>query len=81
VFRHKHEIQTGHTSSISQALVGYDVEGSVLNYHGVNQLTSAEISAAAGKILHFLDLCGHERYLKTALYGVCLVAQNGVPFL
>lgn len=69
VFRHKHEVQTGHTSSISQAMVGYDADGAVLNYVGVNRLTAAEISAAAGKLLHFLDLCGHPRYLKTALYG------------
>lgn len=69
IFRHKHEVQTGHTSSISQSMLGYDANGNVLNYSGVNRLTAAEISAAAGKMLHFIDLCGHARYLKTALYG------------
>ena len=69
VFRHKHEVQTGHTSSISKAMLGYDASGQVLNYKGVNRLTAAEISAAAGKMLHFIDLGGHARYLKTALYG------------
>ena len=71
VFRHKHEIQTGHTSSISQTMLGYDSAGRVLNYAGVSSLTSAEISAAAHKVLHFIDLGGHERFLKTALYGAC----------
>jgi GTPase len=29
VLRHKHEIQSGRTSSISQALLGYDADGQV----------------------------------------------------
>ena len=70
VFRHKHEVQTGHTSSISQALLGYDADGRVLNYTGTHGLTAVEISAAADKVLHFIDLGGHARFLKTALYGV-----------
>jgi GTPase len=69
VFRHKHEVQTGHTSSISQAMLGYNADGEVLNYLGVSRLTAVEIGAAAGKMLHFIDLGGHARYLKTALYG------------
>ena len=70
VFRHKHEVQTGHTSSISQAMLGYNAEGDVLNYLGVSRLTAVEIGAAAGKMLHFIDLGGNTRYVKTALYGV-----------
>jgi GTPase len=69
VFRHKHEIQSGHTSSISQSMLGYGGSGNVLNYQGVNSLTATEISAAAQKVLHFIDLCGHSRFLRTALYG------------
>lgn len=69
VFRHKHEIQSGHTSSISQSMLGYDSSGKVLNYLGVSSLTATEISAAAQKVLHFIDLCGHSRFLRTALYG------------
>lgn len=70
VFRHKHEIQSGHTSSISQSMLGYDSSGKVLNYLGVSTLTATEISAAAQKVLHFIDLCGHPRFLRTALYGM-----------
>lgn len=69
VFRHKHEIQSGHTSSISQSMLGYDSSGNVLNYLGVSSLTATEISAAAQKVLHFIDLTGHSRFLRTALYG------------
>ncbi|KAK9865507.1 hypothetical protein WJX84_004097 [Apatococcus fuscideae] len=73
VLRHKHEIESGRTSSISQQLLGYDDEGRVLNYGGVAALTAAEIGVAACKVVHFLDLGGHSKFLKTALYGLtCL---------
>jgi hypothetical protein len=83
IFRHKHEVQTGHTSSISQSMLGYDADGTVLNYSGINRLTAAEISAAAGKMLHFVDLCGHARFLKTALYGAsfCCEGSSALPVL
>lgn len=48
--------------------------GKVLNYAGVSVLTPAEMSASARKVLRFIDLGGHEKYLKTALYGMtCMV--------
>ncbi len=42
----------------------------MLNYAGVTALTPAEVSARAARVLRFIDLGGHERYLKTALFGV-----------
>ncbi len=51
VLRHKHEIETGRTSSISQQVLGYDAEGRVLNYQqGVSALTPAEMCAAAAQV-------------------------------
>jgi len=48
--------------------------GKVLNYAGVSVLTPAEMSASARRVLRFIDLGGHEKYLKTALYGMtCMV--------
>ena len=41
----------------------------MLNYAGVTALTPAEVSARAARVLRFIDLGGHERYLKTALFG------------
>lgn len=50
------------------------VAGKVLNYAGVSVLTPAEMSASARRVLRFIDLGGHEKYLKTALYGMtCMV--------
>lgn len=51
VFRHKHEIESGRTSSISQQMVGYDEDGRVLNYSGVAPLTPAEIATSARKVM------------------------------
>lgn len=44
--------------------------GRVLNYAGVCAMTPAEVSARASRVLRLIDLGGHSRYLKTALYGV-----------
>lgn len=35
VFRHKHEIESGRTSSISQEILGFDSRGSIVNYGAV----------------------------------------------
>lgn len=45
----------------------------MLNYAGVSALTPGELSARASRVLRFIDLGGHERYLKTALYGAPLL--------
>ena len=50
--------------------------GKVLNYAGVSVLTPAEMSASARRVLRFIDLGGHEKYLKTALYGMTCMVTN-----
>ncbi|GMH38330.1 hypothetical protein BSKO_06214 [Bryopsis sp. KO-2023] len=70
VLKHKHEIESGRTSSINEELLGYDEEGRVLNYAGVSAFTPAEIGTAASRQIHFIDMGGHEKYLKTAFYGL-----------
>jgi len=71
VFRHKHEIETGRTSSISQEIMGFDSKGKVVNYSNVhNTVTSQEICEQSSKIVTFIDLAGHEKYLRTTLFGL-----------
>lgn len=50
VLRHKHEIETGRTSSLSQHTLAYDSDARVLNYAGVAPMTPAETAAAASKV-------------------------------
>ena len=53
--------------------------GKVLNYAGVSVLTPAEMSTSARRVLRFIDLGGHEKYLKTALYGMtCMVSVTAM---
>jgi GTPase len=55
-------------------VLGYDEEGRVLNYVGVATPTPADITAAASHMVNFIDMGGHEKYLKTTLYGMtCLL--------
>ncbi|GAX84840.1 hypothetical protein CEUSTIGMA_g12261.t1 [Chlamydomonas eustigma] len=74
VLRHKHELESGRTTSISQQVLGYGAEGEILNYVGVSTLTPSEICGGSSRLLTFIDMGGHERCLKTALWGMtCLL--------
>lgn len=67
VFRHPHEEATGRTSSVSQHNVCFDSTGKALE---ATRCGGSEVLAEAAKILCLIDLCGHERYLKTTCYGL-----------
>ncbi|XP_078491604.1 GTP-binding protein 2 [Ciona intestinalis] len=68
LFRHLHEIQTGRTSCISHEILGFDSKGNVLNYSELQ--TSESICSAASKIITFIDLAGHHKYLRTTIFGL-----------
>ena len=72
MFRHLHEIQSGRTSSISHEILGFDSTGNSVDYS--NHGTAEEICEAASKLITFIDLAGHHKYLHTtisALTGYC----------
>ena len=72
MFRHLHEIQSGRTSSISHEILGFDSKGNPVDYS--NHGTAEEICEAASKLITFIDLAGHHKYLHTtisALTGYC----------
>src|SRR3989338_6554528 len=86
IFVHKHELETGRTSSISHQIMGYDSKGNMVNEGKLNQQTWSEIVDKSSKICTFMDMAGHEKYLKTTVYGmtgnipdyVCLALK--IPF-
>lgn len=93
VFNHKHEADTGRTSSISQNHLGFDSEGQIVNYPkggsvGRGTVTASGIAERSSKIITLYDLAGHEKYLKTTVLGMtrslpdyaCIVisANNGI---
>lgn len=85
LFRHKHEIETGRTSSVGMEILGFGPSGAAILPQTINsgdpdtvrheKLGWDEISVQAAKIVSFIDLAGHERYLKTTLYGL----TSGAP--
>ncbi|XP_051939904.1 GTP-binding protein 2-like isoform X2 [Hippocampus zosterae] len=68
LFRHLHEIQTGRTSSISFEILGFDSRGQVVNYG--DSRGAEEICESSSKMITFMDLAGHHKYLKTTVFGL-----------
>ena len=76
LFRHKHEIESGRTSSVGMEIMGFDSKGRpVHNAAGPGQepgrkMSWEEVCARSSKVISFIDLAGHERYLKTTVFGM-----------
>lgn len=69
VFRHRHELVRGRTSSMSRQLIGMSDDGSISNQ---NSFVShwKDIIRSSSKLIMFIDLAGHKRYQKTTLFGI-----------
>lgn len=71
LFRHKHEIESGRTSSVGNDILGFDSNGNVVrnaNLHSTKDWE--EICQKSNKVITFVDLAGHEKYLKTTVFGM-----------
>jgi len=68
MFRHLHEVQTGRTSSISHEILGFDSQGKPVDF--VSCGTADEIAENATKLITFIDLAGHQKYLRTTISGL-----------
>lgn len=95
--RHKHEVESGRTSSVGNDILGFDVSGHVVNKPNAHdgRLDWTELCADAAKVHYsypyhqcrlrrtlitifsillkvvtFIDLAGHEKYLKTTIFGM-----------
>ena len=69
-FRHKHEFDSGRTSAVSQSLLGFGTHGDVTNYNDVRPNAMADVVTKSSKLVTFIDLAGHEKYLKTTVFGL-----------
>ncbi|CAF2849862.1 unnamed protein product [Rotaria sp. Silwood2] len=73
LFRHKHEMETGRTSSVGNDILGFDAQGAIVNRpdtHGNQALDWSDICQRSAKVVTFIDLAGHEKYLKTTVFGM-----------
>lgn len=70
VFNFPHEISSGRTSSVGHQIVGYNKNGENVSYNTDRTLSWPEIVKQSSKIVSFYDLAGHEKYLKTTIFGL-----------
>lgn len=70
LFRHKHEMESGRTSSVGNDILGFDTVGKVVNKPDHGTLDWVKICEKSAKVITFIDLAGHERYLKTTVFGM-----------
>ncbi|KAK0704625.1 P-loop containing nucleoside triphosphate hydrolase protein [Lasiosphaeris hirsuta] len=77
LFRHKHEIETGRTSSVGMEIMGFDTKGQVVvSDTPGRKLSWEEIGKRSAKVITFTDLAGHERYLRTTVFGLLSSSPN-----
>jgi len=70
LFRHKHEAESGRTSSVGNDILGFDSSGQVVNRPEHGALDWVKVCENSSKVITFIDLAGHERYLKTTVFGM-----------
>ena len=70
IFNYRHEMKSGRTSSIAHHILGFDIKGNITNYCKFGKPSWTDIVSKSHKIISFLDLCGHEKYLKTTISGL-----------
>jgi len=77
LFRHKHEVESGRTSSVGMEIMGFDTKGEVV-VSGVpgRQLSWQDLGKRSAKVISFTDLAGHERYLRTTVFGLLSSEPN-----
>jgi GTPase len=77
LFRHKHEVESGRTSSVGMEIMGFDTKGNVVasDVPG-RKLSWEEIGRRSAKVISFTDLAGHERYLRTTVFGLLSSEPN-----
>merc|ERR1711994_398167 len=69
-FRHKHEAESGRTSSVGNDILGFDSSGQVVNRPEHGALDWVRVCRQSSKVITFIDLAGHEKYLKTTVFGM-----------
>jgi GTPase len=75
MLKHRHEITSGITSSVTQELLGYQDSGNdvqVVNYATENVASWIDVHAAAdgGRLVFVSDSAGHPRYRRTTVRGL-----------
>jgi GTPase len=74
VMNYKHEKETGQTSSIGYQILGFRNDGLIINVDNhsakLRKIFWPKIMQETNKLITFMDLAGHEKYLKTTIHGL-----------
>jgi GTPase len=71
VLKHRHEQENGRTSAVTVEIMGYNKDGSQIVATARSHTQRwAEVVERADRTVTLIDLCGHEKYLKTTLFGL-----------
>ena len=74
IMKHRHEIETGRTSTATTHLMGFRHSGEPIagkdSIRANKRKTEDEIARESYRIVSLMDLAGHEKYLKTTIHGV-----------
>ncbi|KAI9667250.1 MAG: hypothetical protein M1821_000063 [Bathelium mastoideum] len=77
LFRHKHEVESGRTSSVGMEIMGFDSHGDIVTPAVPGRkLSWEEIGNRSAKVISFTDLAGHEKYLRTTVFGLLSSEPN-----
>jgi len=73
IMKHRHEIESGRTSTASTHLMGFRSTGEAIA--GKDNVRSRrksedEVARESYRVITLMDLAGHEKYLKTTIHGV-----------
>eukprot|EP00571_Detonula_confervacea_P002981 CAMPEP_0172313254 /NCGR_PEP_ID=MMETSP1058-20130122/19833_1 /TAXON_ID=83371 /ORGANISM="Detonula confervacea, Strain CCMP 353" /LENGTH=754 /DNA_ID=CAMNT_0013026877 /DNA_START=288 /DNA_END=2552 /DNA_ORIENTATION=- len=74
IMKHRHEIESGRTSTSSSHLLGFNQSGECIagrdKIRSNKMKSEDEIARSSYRIVTLMDLAGHEKYLKTTIHGV-----------
>jgi len=74
IMKHRHEIESGRTSTASTHLMGFRSTGQAIagkdQVRANRRKTEDEVARESYRVVTLMDLAGHEKYLKTTIHGV-----------
>ena len=74
IMKHRHEIESGRTSTSSSHLLGFNRSGEAIagcDRKRPNRLRGEDdIARSSYQVVTLMDLAGHEKYLKTTIHGI-----------
>lgn len=76
IFNYPHERESGRSSSVALEIMGYKSDGNIYIPEKHQKKSWPSIIKNSSKIVTFYDLCGHEKYLKTTIYGLSLCGPD-----